>query len=68
MPRLGERTFRADLARRRDDRGQGLGLAITREICRYFGWTLAFSRMDPEGLRVSLRGLRSPTGGGPGAD
>jgi signal transduction histidine kinase len=69
LPRLGERTFRTDVARRRDGRGQGLGLAITREVCRHFGWTIAFERMEPEGLSVSLRGPRSqavPVGLGAG--
>lgn len=61
LPRLGERTFRADAARRRDGRGQGLGLAITREVCRHFGWTLAFSKLTPQGLSVSIRGPRSRT-------
>jgi signal transduction histidine kinase len=59
LPRLGERTFRSDVARQRDGRGQGLGLAITREVCRCFGWTLAFAKLDPEGFSVSLRGPRS---------
>jgi signal transduction histidine kinase len=56
LPRLGERTFRSDDARRRDPRGSGLGLAITSEVCARCGWTLAFDRGDPRGLRVTLRG------------
>ncbi len=59
LPKLGQRTFRADVARQRDGRGQGLGLAITSEVCRHFGWTLAFSRLEPAGLSVSLQGPRS---------
>jgi signal transduction histidine kinase len=56
MPRLGERTFRSDDARRRDPRGSGLGLAITSEVCARCGWTLAFDRETPRGLRVTVRG------------
>jgi signal transduction histidine kinase len=56
MPRLGERTFRSDDARRRDPRGSGLGLAITSEVCTRCGWTLAFHRETPRGLRVTIRG------------
>jgi signal transduction histidine kinase len=58
LPRLGERTFRSDAARRRDARGSGLGLAITREVCERMGWTLAFAPELPTGLRVTIRGAR----------
>lgn len=60
LPRLGERTFRTDAARRRDARGSGLGLAITAEICRQLDWTLQFERQDPQGLRVTISGLLRP--------
>jgi signal transduction histidine kinase len=56
LPRLGERTFRSDDARQRDPRGSGLGLAITSEVCKRCGWTLAFQREQPRGLRVTLTG------------
>jgi len=56
LPRLGERTFRSDEARQRDPRGSGLGLAITSEVCARCGWTLAFEREQPRGLRVTFRG------------
>jgi signal transduction histidine kinase len=56
LPRLGERTFRSDEARRRDPRGSGLGLAITTEVCERCGWALAFDSPAPRGLRVTIRG------------
>ena len=56
LPHLGERTFRSDEARQRDPRGSGLGLAITSEVCKRCGWTLAFEREAPKGLRVTIRG------------
>jgi signal transduction histidine kinase len=57
IPQLGERTFRADGARRRDARGSGLGLAITREICARCGWTLGFAHEESgQGFRVSIAG------------
>jgi len=59
LPRLGERTFRSDEARQRDPRGSGLGLAITSEVCARCGWTLAFGREEPRGLRVTIRGEAS---------
>ncbi len=56
LPRLGERAFRSDAARRRDPRGSGLGLAITREVADRCGWTLSFSAVEPRGLRVEIAG------------
>ncbi|APR81985.1 Phosphate regulon sensor protein PhoR (SphS) [Minicystis rosea] len=56
LPRLGERSFRSDAARRRDGRGRGLGLAISREVATRAGWTLAFAREEPTGLRVTIEG------------
>jgi signal transduction histidine kinase len=56
LPRLNERTFRADAARRRDPRGSGLGLAITAAVCDALGWRLAFEAADPRGLRVVIAG------------
>ena len=56
LPRLAERTFRSDEARKRDPRGGGLGLAITNEICQRAGWTLTFEPVEPRGLGVRIEG------------
>ena len=56
LPRLGERTFRGDEARRRDPRGSGLGLAISGEVCRRAGWTLGLTAELPRGLRATITG------------
>jgi signal transduction histidine kinase len=56
LPRLGERSFRSDAARRRDGRGRGLGLAISREVAARAGWKLTFAREEPTGLRVTIEG------------
>lgn len=57
IPRLGERTFRSDEARRRDPRGSGLGLAITGEICRRAGFSLSFEPAGERGLCVRMSGM-----------
>lgn len=62
LARLGERAFRSDAARRRDGRGRGLGLSITREVCARAGWTLSFARAEPAGLRVVIAGPRLARG------
>lgn len=56
LPRLGDRAFRSDAARARDPKGSGLGLAIVREGTERFGWAVAFTRREPCGLVVTLRG------------
>ena len=56
LPRIGERTFRSDDARRRDPRGSGLGLAITGEVCRRANFALSFTREEPRGLRATVTG------------
>ncbi len=56
LPRLAERTFRSDEARKRDPRGGGLGLAITNEICQRAGWELHFDGVEPRGLCVRIDG------------
>jgi signal transduction histidine kinase len=53
---LGEGIFRADLARRRDPPGSGLGLTVTAEICRRSGWTLSFPAQARRGLGVRIEG------------
>jgi signal transduction histidine kinase len=62
LPRLGERTFRSDEARRRDPKGSGLGLAISTEVCARAGWTLTLAAEAPRGLRATIRGPLSPGG------
>lgn len=59
LPRIGERTFRSDEARRRDPKGGGLGLAITGEVCRRAGYSLTLSPEEPRGLRATISGPRS---------
>ena len=56
LPQLGHTTFRSDEARQRDPRGNGLGLAITAEVCGRIGWSLEFAALEPRGLRVRIRG------------
>jgi signal transduction histidine kinase len=60
LPRLGERTFRSDEARRRDPKGSGLGLAITTEVCQRAGWTLVLGAEEPRGLRATITGPTAP--------
>jgi signal transduction histidine kinase len=55
LARLGERSFRTDRARTRDQRGSGLGLSITRTVAERAGWVLAFARSTRGGLRATLR-------------
>ena len=57
LPALVRRTFRSDEARRRDPRGGGLGLAITRAVCERAGWSFALSREQPHGLRATISGV-----------
>ncbi|WP_199351117.1 sensor histidine kinase [Haliangium ochraceum] len=56
LPRLGERTFRSDEARRRDSRGSGLGLAIVTEACERAGWTLHLRALVPCGIEARIAG------------
>ena len=56
LPRLGERTFRSDEARRRDPKGSGLGLAICGEVCERAGWALTLAAEPPRGLRATITG------------
>jgi len=60
LPRLGERTFRSDEARRRDPKGSGLGLAICGEVCHRAGWELTLTVEQPRGLRATITGPLAP--------
>ncbi|MEZ4384642.1 MAG: HAMP domain-containing sensor histidine kinase [Nannocystaceae bacterium] len=56
LPRLGERTFRSDDARRRDRHGTGLGLAIVGEACARLGWSFALEARAPTGMIAVVEG------------
>ena len=56
LPKLGDRTFRSDEARKRDPKGSGLGLAITSEVCLRAGFDLTFEAHEPQGLKVIITG------------
>lgn len=56
IPKLKDRMYRSTEARQRDSTGEGLGLAITHELCHILDLTLSFSTIHPRGLRVSLQG------------
>ncbi|MFH1467655.1 MAG: HAMP domain-containing sensor histidine kinase [Pseudomonadota bacterium] len=60
---LAARTFRVDAAR---TRGQGLGLAITNEVCQRAGWAIRYERPAEGGLRVVIEGAFLAAGGGTG--
>ncbi len=62
LPRLQERQWRAEDARQRDPTGQGLGLAITSEICHLLHLTLRFEPIAPQGLHVSISGVCAVSG------
>ncbi|MBN1334563.1 MAG: HAMP domain-containing histidine kinase [Deltaproteobacteria bacterium] len=53
LPDLASRTFRDDPARSRD---QGLGLAITNEVCRRTGWAIRYDEREGGGLKVEVEG------------
>ncbi|MCB9762755.1 MAG: HAMP domain-containing histidine kinase [Alphaproteobacteria bacterium] len=63
LPRLTDRAWRGGDARQRDATGQGLGLAITAEVCAQAGFTLRFSALEPRGLQAEITGS---TAGVPG--
>jgi signal transduction histidine kinase len=56
---LGAATFLSDPARRR---GGGLGVAITNEAARRFGWAITYAAEAPNGLRVTIRGRTEGAG------
>lgn len=59
LPSLQDRAWRAEDARQREPTGQGLGLAITAEICHLLGLDIEFQAIEPQGLHVSIRGALS---------
>jgi signal transduction histidine kinase len=59
LSQLGVRTFRALEGRQRYLQGSGLGLSIACEVFRSLGWELTFTRNQPSGLKVELRGRLS---------
>jgi len=61
IERLSERSFRGDAARGREVQGQGLGLAITAELCARVGFELGFKAVQPRGLRAIIGGPRLDT-------
>lgn len=65
IPRLQDRMYRSDEARQRDHTGQGLGLAITHEICDILNLTLTFSAVEPKGLCVTLQGQQASSNDSP---
>lgn len=56
LEKLSLRHYRSDSARKRQSTGQGLGLAITAEVCLRLGWDLSFSSIDPQGLCAEIKG------------
>ena len=56
LARLVERRFRGSEARSRTIGGNGLGLAISLDVAKRHGLTLALTLEEPTGLRASLRG------------
>jgi len=56
LPQLSMRHYRSDKTRERESTGQGLGLAITAEICRRLQWQLAFETLSPRGLCAVISG------------
>jgi two-component system sensor histidine kinase BaeS len=54
LGRLGERFFRPDASRRREDGGAGLGLALSRKLMELQGGELTFSHSPLGGVRATV--------------
>ncbi len=66
LPRLGDRFYRVDPARSRDEGGAGLGLAIAFGIAAAHGGTVQITSTPGQGTRATLRlATWKDSGGGP---
>jgi two-component system sensor histidine kinase BaeS len=54
LDRLGERFFRPDASRRREDGGAGLGLALSRKLMELQGGELTFGHSPLGGVRATV--------------
>jgi len=55
LPRVFDRFYRGDAARRMDRSGSGLGLPIAKWIVERHGGTIALESRSPRGTRVTVR-------------
>lgn len=54
LPRLGERFFRVDPSRSRQQGGTGLGLAIVKHLVRAHGWDMKINSQPGRGTTVDI--------------